>query len=230
MQLDRSQYFIEVFKGQVAFDSIAPYYLESKVCDLAPSLSLRERSDILHFIVGSDNARFQLQYLSKKKILLYLIPSLERLKRVPQNKGKSKNAFEHTLRVLDCVPVDNAPLRWAALLHDLGKYDSYLADKNFRYHQIYSAEIADSLCVAYAVQQEEKVRSIVKNHMFPLDYQRRPDWTEKAIKAFIARCGEFHAIDVVDFAYYDKAAENNVPEFLKIITELRNKVKEVLDG
>lgn len=228
MPLDRVQHFTEVLREQTAFDSIAPYYLESKICDLAPSLSLRERSDILHFVVGSDSARFQFQYLSKKKILLYLIPSLERLKRVPQNKGKSKNAFEHTLRVLDCVPVDNTPLRWAALLHDLGKYDSYLQDQNFRYHQIYSAEIADSLCVAYAVQEEEKVRSVVRNHMFPLDYQRRPDWTEKAIEAFIERCGEAHVIDVVNFSYYDKKSENDVPEFLAIITELRNKVRELL--
>ena len=228
-QLDRVEYFIDALKKQTEFDSITPYFIESKICSIAPSLLLAEISDILHYIVGSDHARYQFQYLSKKKILKYIIPALDLLKKVPQNKGKSRNAFEHTLGVIDCVPADNTPLRWAALFHDLGKHDSYLIDKNFLHHQKFSAEIADSLCVAYSVQHSDKVCSIVKNHMYPLDYQRRPDWSTKAIKTFIERCGAEHALDVVEFSYYDKMSENNVPEFLKIIVELREKVKVILN-
>ena len=65
--------------------------------------------------------------------------------------------------------------------------------------------------------------------MFPLDYQRNPNWTKEAIIRLIDRCGKENVIDTIEFSYYDKQSENNVKEFLDIIIELKSKVQEILN-
>jgi len=205
-----------------------PYYLESKIKDLAFLISISDKSAILNDIIWNKNSYLCFRYLHDNKILSNIFPYLESLQKVPQKKGKSRNALEHTLNVLDVIPDDNILLKWVAIFHDLGKYDSYFNDDSFNQHHIYSAKLCDFLCSTYQIQDKDKICRIVKNHMFPLDYQRNPNWTDKAIITFIERCGKENVIDIIEFSYYDKKAENDRKEYLDIIVELKEKVKKFL--
>ena len=206
-----------------------PYFIDTKIRNLHSSLSISESGEILFYILQNNNAGEVFRYFSKNQALQSIFLSLDNLRRVPQNKGKSSNAFEHSIKVLDLVPIDNIDLRWVALFHDLGKYDSYISDQNFNRHQIYSYDMALHFCLLYEIQNREKICSIIKNHMFPLDYQRNPNWTKEAIIRLIDRCGKENVIDTIEFSYYDKQSENNVKEFLDIIIELKSKVQEILN-
>jgi len=220
-------YFYD-FVNHINKNEKVPYFIECKIKDLLCSLTLEERSDVLHHIVSSEKSSDCFRYLDKNKILGFLDMAIGGLRKIPQNKGKSKNALDHTLRVLDEVPTDLIDLKWVALFHDLGKDVSHHFYDNFNNHAIFSHNIAEKLCSLYKIQRPHKICSIVKNHMFPLDYQRNPNWTDIGVYRFIKRCGEEYALDTVRFAYYDKKAENNVVEFLKPILELEERIKKIV--
>ncbi len=208
-----------------------PYHLEIKIVDIVKLLTIDEISDIIHYILAKQRASDIIRYLSHIKVSKYIFYIIEDLKYIPQRKSGSKDAFEHTLRVIEKTPADHNILRWVALLHDTGKIKSLAVDYNFHNHARYSRENAEIICKVFHVPYADDVCTIVENHMYPLDYQRQPDWTNTAIRKFINRCGNKEiALDTVLFSTYDKAAEHPEEEYVKTLEELYERIVNIDAG
>ena len=80
--------------------------------------------DELHKILAADKPSIGLGLLHKTQLLGFILPELTALEGIDEIEGqKHKDNFWHTLEVVDNIAqtTDNLWLRWAALLHDIGK-------------------------------------------------------------------------------------------------------------
>jgi len=80
--------------------------------------------DELNKIIASDKPSVGFALLLKTGLLPYILPELVALQGIDEIEGqRHKDNFWHTLEVVDniCKTTDNLWLRWAALLHDIGK-------------------------------------------------------------------------------------------------------------
>ena len=88
------------------------------------------------------------------------------------------DVYAHTAQVVEGTPPDLA-LRWAALLHDCGKPDTFYLDENgrghFHGHAKVSAEKADALLLSLKTPTalRERVVFLIAHHMSPLEPDKR---------------------------------------------------------
>ncbi|MBR3304039.1 MAG: HD domain-containing protein [Bacteroidales bacterium] len=113
------------FASQLGF-TIVPDSLESiKRNRKRLEILSRERiAEEMHKILSSSKPSVGLQLLQDTLLLPEFLPQLSALQGVETLEGKGhKDNFAHTLQVVDNISqkTDNLWLRWAALLHDIGK-------------------------------------------------------------------------------------------------------------
>jgi len=109
------------------------------------------------------------------------------------------DVFRHGLASCDAAPRNDALLRLAALLHDVGKPRARLLGEEglvgFHGHERISAEIAESamLRLKFPTLAIKRVTHLVRHHMFHYG----EEWSDAAVRRFLSRVGEENVPDLL---------------------------------
>ncbi|MGB2341180.1 MAG: CCA tRNA nucleotidyltransferase [Flavobacteriaceae bacterium] len=160
----------------VRFASQLNFVIEKKSLDAIQehaeriSIITKERCvDELHKIMMCDTPSLGLLLLDKVKILPLLLPELIDLKGIEEVEGQThKDNFFHTFEVVDniCRNTDNLWLRWAALLHDIGKAPTKRFHKKngwtFHGHEFVGAKMVYKLFKRLKMPLNDKMKFVQK--------------------------------------------------------------------
>jgi len=162
---------------------------------LATLSSERIQEELGRILTECDRASRAFVLLHELGALAVILPELDRCAGVEQNQYHPDDVFIHSLKTLDAAPREDLLLRWAALLHDVGKVDTRKTVNDHRGervvfygHELVGEQMTRDLLSRLRCPKEmtATVASLVREHMF--NYE--PDWSDATVRRFIRRVGE----------------------------------------
>jgi poly(A) polymerase/tRNA nucleotidyltransferase (CCA-adding enzyme) len=161
--------------------------------ELVEHLSGERLAEELWKLLGAERPSIGLRLLADTGLLAHISPELAAQRGVPQNKVEGEDLWDHTLRAVDGTSPEHRMIRFAALLHDIGKPATF-ADGRFLGHEIVGAGMADALLerLRWRGDERERIVRLVRHHMFGYD----PSWSDAAVRRLIQNVGREHLDDL----------------------------------
>ncbi len=171
------------------------------------SVSLERIRDELTRILASRTPSQGFRMMAETGLLATFLPELVDAIGVEQRGRHRFDVFEHSIIAVDAAPHDNPDVRLAALLHDIGKPPTLEirdGERIFHGHDGESARMTETILrrLKYPNAVASRVAHLVRHHMF----HYTDEWTDAAVRRFIARVGEERIADLIELRRADTYA------------------------
>ena len=198
------------FAAQLGF-SIEEKTMQSIIKDsvLLSSISRERIRDELMKILASEFPYEGIMLLKNTNLLEHILPELLEGIGVSQERpGRhhKDDVFTHNVLSLKYCPSTDPIVRFATLIHDIGKPSVQSVDANglviFYNHEIAGAKIAYQIAedLRFSKKDRRKVVTLIRWHMFTVDEHI----TDSAVRRFIRRIGVENVADMMDLRVGDR--------------------------
>jgi len=193
----------------------------------------RLRAAVEQMIMGRD-VDIALEWLHETGILALLFPELEATVDLVQETGRMhKDVWAHTKQVVRQT-VGRPLVRWAALLHDVGKVPTRtFTDEgvHFHGHAEVGARMFDKIHARFAFARDERqtIRFLVKHHLRTNQYSEQ--WTDSAVRRFHREMFA-HMTDLLDLSRADITSKRpgRRKQLLEQISALADRVQVLAEA
>lgn len=179
---------------------IVPESMDSmrRMADRLKILSSERVAEELNKMMATSYPSMAFRLMDEAGLLPYVLPCISALKGVETVDGRGhKDNFEHTFAVLDnvCAKSDKLWLRWAALLHDIGKpatrrYDPVIG-WSFHGHDIVGSKMVPGVFNALKLPLDamKYVKKLVWLHLRPISLAD-DEVTDSAVRRLLFDAGD----------------------------------------
>jgi len=170
--------------------------------------SERVRNEFLK-ILASDSPYEGIMLLKSANLLLHILPELlEGIGISQERPGRhhTTDVFTHNVLSLKECPSKDPIVRFATLVHDIGKPQVKSQDRDglviFYNHEIVGAKIAYEICkrLNFSKKDREKIVKLIRWHMFSVDEKM----SDAGVRRFIRRIGVENVKDMIDLRIGDR--------------------------
>src|SRR5581483_5334823 len=202
--------------------------LAPRVAEIAPG---RARAALEAVIMGK-SLEVALQWLHDAGVLPVLLPELAATVDFSQEAGRRhKDVWEHTKQVVR-QSVPRPAVRWAALLHDIGKVPTrtFTPDGgvHFHRHSEVGARMFEDTARRFRFDKptKQKLKFLILHHLRPNQYD--PSWTDSAVRRFDRELQQ-HLTDLLDLSRADitSARPGKRQAGLRSISELASRIESL---
>lgn len=226
------------FASQLHF-TIVPETLQAirENADRIKIITQERITDELNKIMLSSKPSIGLDLLYQTGLLKIIFPQMVDLAGVEMQEGKGhKDNFYHTLQVIDNISRNTKDLwlRWAALLHDIGKPATKRFEEGhgwtFHGHDAVGGKMVPRIFARLKLPQHDKmkfVRKLVELHLRPISLTKE-NITDSAIRRLLFDAGDdLEALMLLCDADITSKNKAKVKRYLENFEMVRQRLKEV---
>lgn len=190
--------------------------------------------DELFKLLAATNAYDGLLKLRKTGILQIILPEVEECFGIMQEGPKHDRIYdigEHSLKTMRETPSKDPLVKFAALLHDIGKAKTHNIEEDgnvtFYNHDLVGANISLQISKRFNLSntQTDKIYKLIRWHMFSTNENQ----TDSAIRRFIKNVGLENIEDIMALRIGDRLGGDTRTPVSWRMEEFRKRIDQVLE-
>lgn len=201
---------------------------------LIQNISWERIRDELFKILAADDPYRGIVMLRETGLLPIILPELERCFGIKQEGPKHDRVYDigvHSILSLKHCPSPDPLVRFASLIHDVGKPDTFDTQENgnvtFYAHDTVGAKLAKKIGerLRFSRKEIDKLETLVRYHMFTVSEEQ----TDSAIRRFIKNVGLDNIDDMIAVRIADRIGGGTETAVSWRMEEFRKRITKVLE-